>query len=187
MGCPFLECDLHAMLYKQMCSLFEIRHLIAPPPRLFQPDMSSNDVALIIAVNFALCTSPDSVDIDWTRVPIYSNEKEHETVPWCAKEPFNSIFLKISPPPADVQKYCSALLLPLLRSSTCIGSELLANKIENHSVKGEILDPNLLPSVITALGEAHRMTAVDVALMLAKHVLPLVPGAASKLYVRRYV
>jgi hypothetical protein len=145
--------------------------------------MSSKDAAFVVAVNFALCSAPDSPDVDWSKIPIYSNEKDDGAAHWCEKAPFTSIFAQVSPPAADVQRYCSALLLPLLRASHVLGSELLATKIESHFVKGELPAVALLPSVILALGPGLKVTAVDVALVLVMHVLPLVKGVVGKLYV----
>ena len=161
-----------------------IRHL---PSSLTPSDLGlcSKDVAFIIAANFALCTGPDSATIDWSKVPSYSTEKELGLVPWFAKDPFSTVLAQLAPPAADVTQYCSALLLSLLRSSTSLGSELAANKIENHILKGEQLDVALLPSVITSLGAAHRLMAVDVALVLVQHVLPLARGVCAKLHVNR--
>jgi hypothetical protein len=145
--------------------------------------LSTKDVAFVIASNFALCTAPAAVDVDWSKVPSYSTEKEHGVAPWFANQLFGPVFAQMSPPPADVHKYCIALLLPLLRASASLGSELVANKVENHFVKGELLDVTLLPSVVAALGETHKVTAADVAAVMVQHVLPLVDGAPCKLNV----
>jgi hypothetical protein len=145
--------------------------------------LSAKEVAFVIAANFALCTGPDSITIDWSKVPSYSTEKELGVLPWFANDPFSYLLAQLAPPPADVQQYCSAILLSLLRTSTSLGSELVANKIESHTVKGEQLDIALLPSVIAALGDAHRLMAVDVALVLVNHVLPLAPSSSAKLHV----
>jgi hypothetical protein len=147
-------------------------------------EISAKDAAFIVAANFALCSAPDSHDIDWPKVPVYSNEKDGDYTHWCDKVPFGALFAQVAPPAADVQRYCSALLLPLLRASHSLGSDLIASKIENHFVKGEMPSIALLPSVISVLGPGLRLTAVDVAHVLVAHVLPLVKSAVGKLYVR---
>ena len=158
--------------------------LLTPsPPSSSIPDLSTKDVAFVIASNFALCTGPDAVDVDWSKVPSYVTDKEHGVAPWFANQLFGPVFAQMAPPPADVHRYCIALLLPLLRGSTSLGSELVANKVENHFVKGELLDAALLPSVVAALTEAHKVTAVDVATVIVQHFLPLVHGAPCKLQV----
>jgi hypothetical protein len=114
---------------------------------------------------------------------VYISEKDGDMFHWFEKAPFSSIFAQIAPPPVEVQRYCSALLLPLLRASHSLGSDLVASKIENHVVKGEVPNIALLPSVISALAPALKVSAVDVALALVLHVLPLAKGVTRKLYV----
>ena len=138
---------------------------------------------MIIACSFALCCSPAECRVDWSAAPLYSSEKESDAVPVFDKAPLVDVLSKLSPPPADVQQYCAALLLPLLRSSPSIGSELVSNQIENHIVKGEMLRLSLLPPVILALAGALKLTAVDVAHVVAGHILPLATDAPSKLHV----
>jgi hypothetical protein len=116
-------------------------------------------------------------------VPCYTAEKESDEIHWFEKDHFRGILSAVVPPPADVQKFCSALLLPLLRSSSSIDAELTAHKIENCILKGCIPDVSLLPRTIAALSEAFHTTATEVALVLVTHVLPLARGACSKLHV----
>ncbi len=146
-------------------------------------DLSSKDIAVIIACNFALCSGPTECHVDWPSVPLYSSGKESDNVPLFEKQPLVSILAKVSPPPADVQQYCSALLLPLLRSSPSIGSELLADRIKNHLVDGQLPSLSLLPPVIAALAGAVKLTAVDVAHIVVSHILPLAADAPCKLHV----
>ncbi len=140
---------------------------------------------MIIACSFALCSSPAQCHVDWAAVPLYSSEKESDAVPLFNKAPLADVLSTLSPPAADVQQYCAALLLPLLRSSPSIGSELVSNQIENHIVKAELLRPSLLPSVILALAGSLKLTAVDVAHIVASYILPLAADTPSKLHVRQ--
>jgi len=117
-------------------------------------------------------------------VPLTGGEKDASDTPWFHQAPFEALFAKISQPPADVQKYCSQLLLPLLRSSSSLGSELVANKIENHSITGNVADAALVPSVVSSL-VPFKLSAVDVALALVTHVLPHAQGTMRKLQVKR--
>lgn len=130
-----------------------------------------------------MCSAPDTCNVPWSDVPLTAAEKENADVPWYNQAPFAALFSKISHAPADVVKYCSELLLPLLRTSSSLGSELIANKIENHFVSGSVVDPSLLPSVISSL-VSHKVTAVDVALLLVTHVLPHAKGTMRKLQVK---
>lgn len=138
---------------------------------------------MIIACSFALCCSPAECHVDWSAAPLYSSEKDSDALPLFDKAPLADVLSKLSPPPADVQQYCTALLLPLLRSAPSIGSELVSNQIENHILKGEIPHPSLLPSVILALAGSLKLTAVDVAHVVASHILPLAADAPAKLHV----